>query len=128
MTTTQKRCVFVCMFLVLLGIEICIALFVHDNLVRPYIGDVLAVGVVYCMVKILFVKRTPWLPLYVFLFSAMVELLPFIEWVRTIGESNRILGIIIGSVFDWKDIVCYAVGCLIIAVISWLAEGTRRVG
>ena len=34
-------------FLLLLGVEIVIALFVHDRFVRPYLGDVLVVWVVY---------------------------------------------------------------------------------
>lgn len=32
-------------------IEVLIALFVHDNFIRPYVGDVLVVILIYCFVK-----------------------------------------------------------------------------
>lgn len=39
-------------FLLLLCVEVLIALYVHDDFIRPYIGDVLVVGVVYCFLRI----------------------------------------------------------------------------
>ena len=32
-------------------IEVLIALYVHDNFIRPYVGDVLVVILMYCFVK-----------------------------------------------------------------------------
>jgi len=34
--------------------------------------------------------------------------------VETLGITNRALRIILGSTFDWKDIVCYGAGCIFI--------------
>ncbi len=42
------------LFIALLIIEILIALYVHDEIVRPYIGDVLVSILVYCFVKAFF--------------------------------------------------------------------------
>ena len=39
-------------FTILLVTEILIALFVHDGFVRPYIGDVLVVGVICAFLRI----------------------------------------------------------------------------
>ena len=39
-------------FLVLMAVETLIALYVHDRVVRPYVGDMLVVLVVYCFVRI----------------------------------------------------------------------------
>ncbi|WP_092559518.1 hypothetical protein [Anaeromicropila populeti] len=38
-------------FMGLLGIEVLIARYVHDTVIRPYIGDVLVVIVLYCLVR-----------------------------------------------------------------------------
>ncbi len=38
-------------FFILLTIEVFIALFVHDNFIRPYIGDVLVVIVIYTFIR-----------------------------------------------------------------------------
>lgn len=48
----NKRIVNSTAFIVLLAVEIFIALFVHDSVVRPYIGDVLVVIVLYFFVRI----------------------------------------------------------------------------
>ncbi len=39
----QKRLAYLLAFVLLLVVEVCIALFVHDAFVRPYVGDVLPV-------------------------------------------------------------------------------------
>ena len=60
-------------FLLLLGVEVVIALFVHDRFVRPYLGDVLVVWVVYAFLRTLFPTGLPWLPAGVAIFAALVE-------------------------------------------------------
>jgi hypothetical protein len=117
MKAKQQRSYFL-IFIALLGIEILIAIFVHDGFVRPYIGDVLAVGVVYYFIRTFIPKRIALLPLYVFLFAAVIEILQLFDFAGQVGLEHPILKIIAGSVFDWKDIGCYAVGCAIIAVVD----------
>src|SRR5690349_4300728 len=118
MSRVKKRGIYFLIFLMLLTVEIFIAIFVHDELVRPYIGDILAVGVVYYFIRIFLPERVALLPLYVFIIALTVEILQFFDFAGLIGSENKILKIIAGSVFDWKDIACYAIGCAIIAVID----------
>lgn len=47
MYITKKRKVHLLTFIIVLIVEIFIGIFVHDEFVRPYIGDVLVVGVIY---------------------------------------------------------------------------------
>ena len=102
-------------FLVLLIIEVLIALYVHDDFIRPYIGDVLVVMVLYCFVRIFIPNGVKLMPLYIFIFAAGVEVLQYFSLVEVLGlENNRFLRILIGSVFDVKDIICYSVGCAVI--------------
>ncbi|MDE5995650.1 MAG: DUF2809 domain-containing protein, partial [Eubacterium sp.] len=98
-------------------IEVIIALYVHDNFVRPYIGDVLVVIVVYCVVRIIVPLKYRLLPLYVFIFAGGVELLQYFDFVTKFGlDNNFFLKTLIGSVFDVKDIVCYAVGGIVLGI------------
>ena len=103
--------------LLLLAVEVLIALFVHDNFVRPYIGDVLAVIVVYTFIKIIIPEKCALLPLFVFIFAVGVEALQYFDIVSLLGlEGNRFMQILLGSVFDIKDIICYAIGCIIAGI------------
>lgn len=111
------------LFLLLLGIEVCIALFVHDRFVRPYLGDVLVVWVVYAFARILFPAGLPWLPAGVTLFAVLVEAGQAFRLVDRLGLGHiPFFRILLGSVFDWADILCYLVGGGLIL----LAEGLRR--
>lgn len=103
--------------LLLLAIEVLIALFVRDNFVRPYIGDVLAVIVVYTFLRTIIPEKCALLPLFVFLFAVGVEVLQYFDLVTVLGlENNRFFSILLGSVFDFKDIICYAIGCIILGI------------
>ena len=108
----KKRLFYLFATLVLLAIEVLIALFVHDNFVRPYVGDMLVVVVIYTFVRIFVPQKCRLLPLWIFLFAVAVEVLQYFEIVRLLGLSrNRFMSVLIGGTFDWKDIACYAVGC-----------------
>ena len=52
-------------------IELIIALYVHDRIIRPYIGDMLVVVLVYCFVRVFVPRGLKRLPLYVFPFCGM---------------------------------------------------------
>ena len=98
-------------FLVLLGIEVFIALFVHDRFVRPYLGDVLVVVVVYALARTVFPTGLPWLPVGVTLFAAGVEVSQYFHLVDLLGLGKiPFFRVLLGSVFDWADLACYCVG------------------
>ena len=89
-------------------------MFFHDKFVRPYLGDVIVVMAVYAFVRIFIPEKYTWLPLAVFIFAALVEILQGIHIVDIFGIQNGLLRTIIGTSFDWKDMICYAVGCVIL--------------
>lgn len=104
------------LMIILFLIEILIALFVHDQFIRPYIGDFLVVILIYCFVKSFF--NTPVLPtaLGVLLFAYSVEVLQYFRIVEVLGlQHSRAARIIIGSAFEWQDMLAYTAG--IVAVI-----------
>ena len=117
----NKRVLYAVATLLLLFIEIIIALYVHDDFIRPYVGDVLVVIVIYTFIRIIVPEKCRLLPLYIFIFATGVELLQLANIVEILGvEDNRFFMILIGSVFDIKDIVCYAVGCVILCIYEWM--------
>ena len=114
-------------FIVLLIIEVLIALYVHDDIIRPYIGDVLVVMVLYCFVRIFIPNGVKLMPLYIFIFAAGVEVLQYFRLVEVLGlENNRFLRILIGSVFDIKDIICYGVGCAVIVAANGICRKVTK--
>ena len=109
----SRRWKYLAAFAVIFLIEAAIALWVHDRFVRPYIGDALVVVLVYCFVRIIIPAGVRHLVLYVFLFAVCVEFLQYFHLVELLGlQGCRVARIILGSVFDWKDIACYAAGCV----------------
>lgn len=113
----KKRLQYLLATILLLIIEVLIALFMHDEFIRPYVGDVLVVVVIYTFVRIMIPERCKLLPLYIFIFAAMVEMLQYFKIVELLGlQDNRFLSVLIGTVFDVKDIICYGVGCLLLGI------------
>ena len=64
-----RRLFYLIATLILTGIEFLIALYVHDSFVRPYIGDVLVVIVIYSLVRVVIADGVKLLPLYIFIFA-----------------------------------------------------------
>lgn len=122
MSIRKKRMGYLAVTVLLFVVELLIALFVHDNFIRPYVGDVLVVVLLYTFVRIFIPQGVRLLPLYIFLFAAGVEVLQYFRIVEVLGLSDhRVLSVVIGSVFDVKDIVCYGVGCALLGIY----EGIR---
>lgn len=104
--------------LVIFVAEVYIALFVQDHFIRPYIGDVLVVILIYTIIKGLTSKPTKKLPYYIFAFAVIVELTQLLNLVGLLGLSdNKIAATILGTSFDIKDILMYGIGCLLL--IEW---------
>ena len=97
----KKRIFYIISFLVIFCIEVLIALYVRDRFIRPF----LPTGI-------------PRMPFYVFLFACFVEVLQYFQLVETLGITNRVARIVLGSTFDWGDIACYAVGCVFIVLFE----------
>ena len=108
----NKRLLYAAIFCGLLAIEVCIALFVHDAFIRPYVGDMLVTLLLCCLCRIVVPCKIRLLPLFVFLFAALVELGQYFDLVALLGlADNRFLSILMGRTFSWLDLLCYAVGC-----------------
>lgn len=117
--TNKKRITYLILTIGFVLVEILIGLFVHDAFIRPYIGDVLVVVILYCFARIIFPDRLVFMSLFVFLFAVGVEISQYFNLVSLLGfNKTGIFGILLGATFDWIDIICYAVGCGILLFID----------
>ncbi len=99
-------------------IEVFIAVFIDDQFIRPFVGDVLVVILIYCFVKSFWKIRANVAALSVFVFACAVEGLQYLNIVDRLGlRQYKVLAIILGTTFDWKDIFAYALGTAII--LAW---------
>ena len=104
---------------ILLIVEVVIALWVHDEIIRPYIGDILVVIMIFFVIRTVSSKEIRLLPMFIFIFAASVELLQYFKIVDILGLENNIFArVIIGCTFDIKDIICYGVGCLLLLIFQ----------
>jgi len=95
----------------LFGVELSIALFVDDTFVRPYLGDVLVVPLVYCCVATFVDLRPLLLGLAVFGFACAVELGQHANLVSALGlGDNRVASTLLGTTYSPYDLIAYAVG------------------
>ena len=127
MDIKTERIKYSILFILFLIIEIIIALFIKDNFIRPYVGDMLVVILLYCLVRIVIPIKYKLLPIYIFLFAIMVEISQYFNIVKFLGlEDNRFFRILIGSVFDVKDIISYGVGCVLLLLYQWKLEKKKE--
>lgn len=100
-------------------VEVLIAVYVHDAFIRPYIGDVLVVILLYYLVKSFIDTPVFETAIVVLLFSYMVETLQYFNFVGLIGLSNsKLANIIIGNSFAWGDMLAYTVGISVVLVLE----------
>ena len=101
-------------FAILFIIEVIIALYINDAFIRPYLGDVLVVILLFCLIRsFLYIPTFP-LVIAVLLFSYLIEFLQFFQVTELLNlQDNRLMRIVLGSVFSWGDIMCYTIGALI---------------
>ena len=104
---------------ILFLVEVYIAMFVHDRIIRPYIGDLLVVILLYCFVRSFIKITTLTAAIGVLIFSYFVEFLQYLNIVSVLGLSKiKLARIIIGTSFSWEDIAAYTIGISIILLIE----------
>lgn len=113
-------------FLLLLLVEILIALYVHDRLLRPFGGDVLVVVLIYYFIRAFTnIRQVPAI-IGVFVFACAVEAAQAFNLVQLLGlQHSRFWTIVIGTSFSWLDILAYALGALLTLLAERLMAKAR---
>ena len=71
----KERIKYILIFGITFILEIIIAQYVHDKIIRPYVGDILVVICLYTFAKSIFVDKIKWLSVYVLILAVIVEIL-----------------------------------------------------
>lgn len=112
--------------IILFVTEVLIALYVHDTIIRPYIGDLLVVILIYCFVKAFL--NTPVIPtaIAVLLFAFCIETAQYFNIVQVLGlEKYKIARVVIGTSFEWIDLLAYTTGIILVIVTERLLQKNR---
>ena len=112
----RTRLAFLVVAVLILAVEIYIAVCVNGGFVRHYLGDVLVVILLYVLVRAIFSVTPSNLALKIFTFAAALELAQYFGAVQILGIENKILKVMIGGTFDLTDLLCYAVGCVLVGI------------
>jgi hypothetical protein len=112
--------------IILFFIEVYIALYVNDTIIRPYVGDLLVVILLYCFVRA-FVNTPPFkTALCVLIFAYIIEFLQYLKLVKLLGlEKSRLANVVIGNSFEWIDMIAYTLGAIIVIVVERCAARIR---
>jgi hypothetical protein len=112
----------------LFNVEVLIADFMHDSIIRPYGGDFLVVILVYCAIKA-FIKSNLWVTaIGVLMLSFAVETGQYYHFIYKMGwENSAIARNLLGTTFRWEDLLAYTLGMVLVVMVeSWLA-GVKQV-
>jgi len=110
-------------------IEVLIALFVHDSFIRPYLGDVLVVILIYCFLKSFLKLPVLTAAVYVLIFSFVIEFLQFLNIVEKLSlQKSKIARTVFGTSFSWIDILTYIIGIVIVIAVEkyWLNKEIKE--
>ena len=100
---------------VIFGIEVLIAKFAHDQIIRPYIGDLLVVMLIYCFIKSFIDTPVFKTAISVLIFSYLIEFLQYCNIISRIGlQDSKIARTIMGTSFEWIDMIAYTCGIILV--------------
>ncbi len=104
---------------IILSIEVLIALYVNDKFVRPFLGDTLAVILVYCFIKIIIRERVLMVAALSLCIAFLIEILQATNFIECIGlEDIKLARIVLGTSFSWGDILAYIAGAVLIIIFD----------
>jgi len=108
-------------------VEVFIALYMHDRLIRPYGGDYLVVIFLYCLLAA-FLDISYWkLALAVLVFAFGIETLQYFDFLGKVGwKENRLARVVIGIGFEWLDILAYILGIITVIAIESVRQSAIR--
>jgi len=117
MLTLNKK--YLIIVVILFIIEVLIALYIHDRIIRPYVGDYLVVMLIYSFVKACFNVPVKVAAIGVLLFSYLIEILQYFNVLKKLGlQGDQLATVVMGYHFEWIDILAYTLGILTILVLE----------
>lgn len=104
------------LFIILLLLEIFIAIYIHDSIIRPFVGDLLVVILIYSFAMSFIRWNKMYISVWVLISACIVELGQYYHLVEVFGIDNKILRVALWNSFDRKDILAYILGIGLVIV------------
>jgi len=107
------------LFILIFVVEVIIALYIRDQIIRPYGGDLLVVVLIYCFVKAFLNIKSLYLAIGVLLFAYVVEIGQYFNFVELLHLGNyKAARIILGTSFSWGDMLAYTIGAIFCVLLD----------
>jgi hypothetical protein len=104
--------------MLLFFVEVSIALWVDDAIIRPFFGDFLAVIALFFLLKSFLNCSDLKLAFASLGFAYFLEFLQYCNFLALTGlKKYKIIAIVLGSSFDWRDILAYTLGVFALFLI-----------
>jgi len=106
--------------ILLLITEVLIAVYLKTGFIRHTFGDFLATILLYTFFKSFFKLNSIKLGISVIIFAFIIEFSQWINILEIIGlENNHLVKVILGSTFQFTDLVAYTLGIIFILAIEF---------
>jgi hypothetical protein len=103
--------------------EALIALYMHDDFIRPTFGDFLVVILMYCGIRSIVQADYRYVAIATLLTAYIIEVSQYFHLIVHLGlQYSRAAQWLLGSGFAWGDMVAYTLGTACI----WLVEHKRN--
>jgi Protein of unknown function (DUF2809) len=118
---------FALLTIALIAVELYIAIFQHDNLLRYYGGDVLAPILLYALMKSFIRADSIILALIALIICCLFEIAQMFDMVTLLHlEDNLVMSTLIGTVYDVNDFLSYTAGTMSVICCSVVLRLLKR--
>jgi len=115
-------------FVMLFFIEVVIALYLHDNFIRPFFGDVFVVILMYCFMMIFWNGSKIKMAVFVLLFAFGIELGQYYNLISFLQlQDSKLARVIMGTSFAVEDLACYFTGFVAILLTEYRSEMRTKI-
>lgn len=116
----KKRSVYllICALCLIVGVVI-VSEFSSYSFIRGTIGDCLVIVLIYYLLKLFVEIRPLKLVIVVLIFSYAVEISQYFKLIEMVRlEDSFIANVIMGSTFDYRDLLAYTLGACVAYIID----------
>ena len=112
-----KRAIYFLIFLFLLGLEIAIATYLKTGFIRAYLGDLLVVILLYCLLMSILKPSVKTGLLLTLAIAFAIELLQLVNLTKFFPQEYKQLAtLVLGSHFSWLDLLMYVLGIVVAGI------------
>lgn len=118
-----KRAIYFLIFLFLLGVEIAIATYLKTGFIRAYLGDLLVVILLYCLLMSTLKPSVKTGLILTLAIAFAIELLQLINLTRFFPQEYKQLAtLVLGSHFSWLDLLMYVLGIVVAGITELVLQ------